>query len=72
MRDKLFKTLFQFKPKMQRKNKTTNTEDKTTCGLESCNQTDVDLIKCNICSTWVCEGCNDVPVAELKAISNKC
>ena len=32
----------------------------------------MDLIQCNMCSTWVCEDCNDVPVARLKPIINKC
>ena len=37
-----------------------------------CNSTDVDTIRCNLCAKWVCEGCQDVSVAKLKRIFNKC
>lgn len=42
------------------------------CEFKDCNEKDVDLVKCCMCSTWVCESCNDVPVAKLKPIMNKC
>ena len=32
----------------------------------------MDLIKCNICSKWVCEEYNDVTITKLKPIMNKC
>ena len=42
------------------------------CESEDCSEKDVDVAKCNICSKWVCESCNDVPVAKLKPVMNKC
>ena len=42
------------------------------CEFSECNNSDVDLIRCNICSKYVCELCNDIPVAKVKQIFNKC
>ena len=41
------------------------------CEYPSCESVDIDLIKCCVCSTYVCEDCNDVPVSKLKSIVNK-
>ena len=30
------------------------------------------LLKCNACGIWVCETCNDVQIAKLKPMMNKC
>ena len=40
--------------------------------FSECNNSDVDLIRCNICSKYVCELCNDIPVPKVKQIFNKC
>lgn len=59
---------YRLKPKRSSK----NTKSNLKCEFEDCNETDVDLVKCNLCSKWVCESCNDVPVTKLKPITNKC
>ena len=48
------------------------TVDSLKCEFAECDIDNVDLIKCNVCEKWVCENCNDVPVAKLKTIINKC
>ena len=42
------------------------------CEYPGCDLSNVDLIKCNLCSKWVCEECNEVPISKLKPIMNKC
>ena len=42
------------------------------CEFSECNNSDVDLIRCNVCSKYVCELCNDIPVPKVKQIFNKC
>ena len=63
--------------KKQGKNKKQNNRnitdiDNLMCEFNGCGGTNVDLIKCNGCEKWICEECNDVPVARLKPIMNKC
>ena len=61
--------IFRLRPKgRQAKNPT----DKLACDFQDCSQKNVDLVQCNMCSKWVCEECNDVQVAKLKPILNKC
>ena len=62
--------LFRLKPKTK-KGKTTNGE-KLSCEYSDCGSENVDLILCNMCNKWVCEECNDVQVAKLKPIMNRC
>ena len=59
------------KPKAK-KTKTTSDGEVLKCEYGSCGIENVDLIKCNLCEKWVCEDCNDVQVAKLKPIINKC
>ena len=42
------------------------------CEFPGCENDNIDLVKCNTCDKWVCEDCNDIPVAKLKVIMNKC
>ena len=42
------------------------------CEYPECDFSNVDFIKCNLCSKYVCEDCNEVPVSKLEAIMNKC
>lgn len=42
------------------------------CEYLSCTNKDIDLIKCNQCSKYICETCGDVPISKLKPIYNKC
>ena len=42
------------------------------CENPDCNSIGVDTIRCNICSTFVCEECHNVPVSKVKTIYNKC
>ena len=42
------------------------------CDEPSCQSTNVDMIRCNLCTKFVCEQCNEVPVAKLKVIMDKC
>ena len=39
---------------------------------EGCPATFVDLIKCNLCSEYVCESCNGVTVSKLKTAVQNC
>ena len=39
---------------------------------EGCSATFVDLIKCNLCSKYVCESCNEVTASKLKAALQNC
>ena len=39
---------------------------------EGCTTTFVDLIKCNLCSEYVCERCNGVTVSKLKTAVQNC
>ena len=64
--------LVKLKPKRSSSKKSTTIDDCTKCQFDSCGQKDVDLVKCNICSKWVCETCNDVSAANLKKVVNKC
>ena len=67
--------MFRIKPKKSgKKGNTTSstTVDSLKCEFAECDIDDVDMIKCNVCEKWVCEDCNDVPVAKLKSIINKC
>ena len=60
---------FRLKPKRAAK---VSKQAELKCEFKDCNEKDVDLVKCCMCSTWVCEACNDVQVAKLKPIMNKC
>ena len=60
--------LFRMKPKGKRNSKNAQ----LNCDFPDCESLNVDMIKCNICSKWVCEACNDVPVSKLKLIMDKC
>ena len=42
------------------------------CNDPSCEAVNVDLIRCNICTKYVCEKCHDVPVAKLKTVMDRC
>ena len=42
------------------------------CENPGCDSIDVNTIRCNICSTFVCEDCHNVPVSKVKTIYNKC
>ena len=64
-------SIIRLKQTAKQKKKQTTT-DELSCAFEDCSAKDVDLIKCNMCSTWVCGDCNEVPVAKLKPIFNKC
>ena len=64
-------SIFRLKPTPKQKQKQT-TNDELACDFADCNQKDVDLIQCNMCSKWVCGECNDIPVAKCKPIFNKC
>ena len=63
--------MFRIEPKKSgKKGNTTSstTVDSLKCEFAECGIDNVDLIKCNVCVKWVCEDCNDVPVAKLKSI----
>ena len=54
--------IFRLKPKL-RKGSTTNINvNHLKCESRECTNTNVDLIKCNICLKWVCEECHNVAV----------
>ena len=59
--------IFRNKPK-----KKINGSPEFNCEFTGCENDNVDMVKCNTCDKWVCEDCNDVPVAKLKIVMNKC
>ena len=61
--------MFRMKPK--RSGSTKNLQ-LITCKGPACESSNVNMIKCNICLKFVCEECNGVQVAKLKAIMDKC
>ena len=42
------------------------------CEQPSCDAVNVDMIRCNICTKYACEQCQNIPVAKLKTIMDKC
>ena len=58
--------LFRLKPKGSEKNILVR------CENESCEQANIDLMKCSICATYVCENCNKIPIRKIKTIMEKC
>ena len=61
-----------FRTKTRTKGSGKNINIQSNCEYPECKSTDVDTIRCNLCARWVCEGCQDAPVAKLKQIFNKC
>ena len=66
------KDYFCMKQKKSKANSKNVIIDPQECQYAECISTNVDLIRCNICQKFVCEVCNDVAVAKLKPIMNKC
>ena len=65
--------MFRIKPKTSsKKKKDSDPVVVLKCEFKNCENDNVDLAKCNICEKWVCEDCNDVAVAKLKQVANKC
>ena len=58
--------LFRLKPKGSAKNILVR------CENESCEQVNIELMKCSICATYVCENCNKIPIRKIKTIMEKC
>ena len=42
------------------------------CQVSGCDQNDVDLIRCSLCSNLVCEECSGVKISKLRPIMNQC
>ena len=42
------------------------------CGVSGCDKIDVDLIKCSLCKTLVCEECSSTKITKLRPIMNQC
>ena len=63
--------IFRMKPKKRGSAKNLN-ENVSTCEYLGCESTNIDLIKCNICSKYACEECNEVLASNLKQVMNKC
>ena len=65
--------MFRIKPKSRGSGKNLNIQTRK-CEYPDCDSIDIDSIKCNRCSKWVCEVCQEVPgmVSKLKPIFNKC
>ena len=64
--------MFKIKPKPSVKKKKEDTSIEFKCEFTGCENDNIDLVKCNLCEKWVCEDCNDVHVARLKQVVNKC
>ena len=56
--------LFRLKPKGSAKNILVR------CENESCEQINIDLMKCSICATY--ENCNKIPIRKIKTTMEKC
>ena len=61
--------MFRNKPKKKGSSKNVQI---LSCDNTACDGVNVDLIRCNICTTYVCEECNVVPIANLKSVVEKC
>ncbi len=65
--------MFKIKPKNSgKKKKDSDPVIVLKCEFKNCENDNVDIVKCNISEKWVCEECNDVAVAKLKQVANKC
>ena len=42
------------------------------CEISGCSNSDVDLVKCNMCGCLVCEECTGVKITKLRPIMNLC
>ena len=42
------------------------------CGVSGCDKSDVDLKKCSLCKTLVCEECSSTKITKLLPIMNQC
>ena len=61
-----------FKSKSKRRGGSTKQATINKCESNACEITDVDLVMCGICSRYVCETCNEVPISKLKSIMKQC
>ena len=55
-----------FKSKSRRRIGSTTNVVENKCQYGGCEAEDMDLVKCSICSRYVCEFCNEVPFSKLK------
>ena len=62
--------LFKMKPRKRTGSMTTVHINK--CDNENCGTEDAGLVKCGICSKFVCEKCSEVPVGKLKPMVKAC
>ena len=58
--------------RLKPKKKNQDGQDILSCEYKGCTEKQVDLIKCNVCNSWVCEKCSDLSINKLKPIFNKC
>ena len=61
-----------FKSKSRKKSASNISITPNKCEYNGCCTEDADLVKCSICSKYVCETCNEIPVGKLKAIVKIC
>ena len=59
--------IFVTKPRKGAKDASSN-----ECAISGCENTNLDLIKCCLCGTLVCEDCSKVKVAKLRPLMNVC
>ena len=65
-------SIIRLKQSAKQKKKQVTTTDELSCEFDDCSANNVDLIKCNMCTKWVCGDCNEIPIAKVKPIFNKC
>ena len=63
---------YSIKTSRKKKGSNSNLALPAKCEFNSCDNVNVDLVKCCRCEKWVCEKCNDVPVSKLKLVTDKC
>ena len=61
-----------FKLKGRKKSGSLKQSNVNKCENESCDKEDTDLVQCSICSKYVCESCNEVPINKLKSVIKTC
>ena len=57
--------IFKVKPKKRGSSTASLTLSVNKCEALSCGAEDIDLVRCSICSKYVCETCNEIPVGKL-------
>ena len=64
--------LFKAKARKRTGSMTNITTGSNKCEYSDCGVEDTELVRCSICSRYVCETCNEIPVGKLKSVVKAC